>query len=101
MPDGVLIEGGNVVATFEAKYSRRDLEWPDRAHVFQALSTAAAWDSPIAVLVYPEAFDATTWVVHGFSGKPIRMVAVGLGMYSYTSGVGDRQRAERLVAAVN
>jgi hypothetical protein len=98
-PDGVLSEGSRILATFEAKYSASDFsaEWPQREHVFQALSTAAAWGSPIAVLVFPRSFEPVWWDVRGFSGTPNRLVAIGIGLFSYRSGVGDAERGTRIL----
>jgi hypothetical protein len=64
LPDGRLSLGAKTLATFEAKYSPKDYsDWPRRSHVFQALATAAACDSPLAVLIYPERFEPIWWVV--------------------------------------
>ena len=98
-PEGVLREGSRVLATFEAKYSLRGprSKWPRRGHYFQALATAAAYDSELAVLVYPEAFESEWWTVEGFEGCPQRMAAVGLGLFSYERGIGDELRGTRLL----
>jgi hypothetical protein len=96
-PDGWLVENGRTVATFEAKYSARLSRWPDDAHVFQALTTAAACDSPLAVLVYPESFAPVWWDVEGFHGTPANLVAVGLGLFSYRRASGDRKRGELIL----
>ena len=90
--------GLDTSATFEAKYSPRyTSEWPSRAHVFQALSTAAACSSPLAVLVYPERFDAAWWSVSGFNGKPKALAAIGLDLFGYASGAGDVERGNRIL----
>lgn len=98
-PDGQLVSTGTTIATFEAKYSRRALgsEWPLREHVFQALTTAAACHSPLAVLVFPEDFEPCWWDVQGFNGFPSHLAAIGLGLFSYRRGEGDRVRGERVV----
>lgn len=98
-PEAVLKERGRVVATFEAKYSRRgsNSKWPPRDHYFQALATAAAYDSRLAVLVYPGAFEPVWWTVEGFEARPQRMAAIGLGLFSYERGEGDEQRGTRLL----
>lgn len=90
-PDGQLAEVGQTIATFEAKYSPGPLPgaWPPRAHIFQALSTAAACGSPLAVLVYPRSFDPIWWDVAGFGGRPSHLAAIGLGLFSYRRGIGD------------
>jgi hypothetical protein len=96
--DGRLSMGLDTLATFEAKYSPRyTSEWPSRSHVFQALSTAAACSSPLAVLVYPERFDAAWWSVSGFNGKPKALAAIGLDLFGYASGAGDVERGNRIL----
>ncbi|KRF44617.1 hypothetical protein ASH01_11535 [Terrabacter sp. Soil811] len=99
-PDGSLWVGSRVVATFEAKYSRADSDTTFRSHVFQAMTTAAALDSPMAVLVYPEASEPVTWAVHGFHGKPMRFSAIGIDMFGYRRGAGDELRGQRLLRLV-
>lgn len=95
--DGRLSDGRDTLATFEAKYSPRETsDWPNRNHVFQALATAAAWQSPLAVLVYPELFDAQWWAVEGFNSKPKGLVAIGLDLFGYESGSGDIERGMRI-----
>jgi hypothetical protein len=96
-PDGSLWFGSEIVANFEAKYSRADSDATFRSHVFQAMTTAAALDSPLAVLVYPEASAPVTWTVHGFNDRPLQLVALGLDMYSYRRGAGDESRAALLL----
>jgi hypothetical protein len=98
IPDGRLAEHGHHVATLEAKYARFNVaDGPPREHVFQALSTAAACDSPLAVLVYPERFEPAWWEVQGFHGKPAYLAVIGLGLFSYRRGVGDVSRGQRLL----
>lgn len=98
-PDGLLKRGKETVASFEAKYT---LPTPEgiRDHGFQALTTAAALRSPVAVLVYPTDFEAVRWELTGFTTHPAHLVAVGLDMYNYRSGHGDDSRAERLYRAI-
>ncbi|MGD8215785.1 5-methylcytosine restriction system specificity protein McrC [Aestuariimicrobium sp. Y1814] len=98
-PDGLLRRGSDVVATFEAKYTTPTTE-RIRTHAFQALTTAAALRSPIAVLVYPTNFEPIIWELTGFTTHPQRLIAVGLDMYRYRSGVGDASRAERLYRGI-
>jgi hypothetical protein len=97
-PDGVLREGTQVVATFEAKYSpgpEPGKRWPNRKDLFQTLATASALSAPVAVLVYPGRFETTWWQVAGV-GPPRRLAAVGLDLYSYRRGTGELGRAARL-----
>ena len=98
-PDGVLKRGTEVLASFEAKYTN-PTPARIRAHAFQALTTAAALRSPVAVLVYPTDFDAVSWELTGFTTHPSRLVAVGLNMYGYRSVTGDDERAERLYRGI-
>ncbi|NYE18034.1 5-methylcytosine restriction system specificity protein McrC [Microbacterium immunditiarum] len=94
-PDGLLRwADGRVAATFEAKYSSATP--PARDHVFQALTTAAALDSPLAVLMYPDDRPATAFDVVGFEGRPARLAVAGMRMFSYRRGVGDTERADEL-----
>lgn len=98
-PDGVLRwSDGRVAAAFEAKYSGG--ETPKRDHVFQALTTAAALDSPLSVLVYPGKFAESTFEVVGFHGRPVRLVALGIDMFAYRAGSGDTERADALERAI-
>jgi hypothetical protein len=84
-PDGRLELDGRTIATFEAKYRRRidQDDWPYRGDVFQALVTAAACGSRVAVLVYPETFPVAWWSVRGFDDRPTFLAAIGLGLFSY------------------
>jgi hypothetical protein len=93
IPDGTLRQGGKVVATFEAKYTRPG-ETPEQEHVYQALATAAALHSPLAVIVYPGDQPVKRYEVTGFNGAPAHLVTVGLKMYSYSRKGGDERRAE-------
>jgi hypothetical protein len=98
-PDGLLRwADGQVAATFEAKYS--GAKTPKREHVFQALTTAAAIDSPLSVLVYPGTFAESTFEVMGFHGRPVRLIALGMDMYGYRRGTGDTERADTLEQAM-
>lgn len=99
-PDGSLRSHKQVVATFEAKYSYPKRPESIRSHVFQAMTTAAALGSPLAVLVYPERSDPVAWDVSGFDNKPRHVVAVGLDMYGYRRGIGEFQRGQLLLDTV-
>lgn len=97
IPDGRLMsQQGTTIATFETKYSRGTGTAPQREHVYQALTTAAACQSPLAVLAYPDSFDPVVWEVRGFEDCPARLVAIGLGLYRYRRGSGDRERGQRV-----
>lgn len=97
-PDGQLVSKDNTAATFEAKYSPRGsgAAWPAREHVFQAVATASACRSPLAVLVYPEDFELCWWDVEVAGGHPAHLVAIGLDLFSYRRGSGDHERGKRL-----
>ena len=102
-PDGQLEEHGHTIATFEAKYSPGPFstKWPPRSHLFQALSTAAACDSPLAVLVYPRDFGPIWWDVSGFGSRPFHLAAIGLGLFSYRRGVGDVAAGKTLLSLLD
>ena len=92
-PDGCLSDTqGRTIATFEAKYSTA----VKREHVFQALSTAAALNSPLAVLVYPWREPPRTLSVTGFHGSPRSLVVLGAGLFDYRRGAHDRALAATL-----
>jgi hypothetical protein len=98
-PDASILLDDRVIATFEAKYSV-PMYKSSRGHLFQAMTTAAAIDSPLAVLVYPERSVPVEWEVSGFEGKPRIVAAVGLDMYGYRRGPGDRERGKALLDLV-
>jgi hypothetical protein len=97
-PDAWLQVDGQTRATFDAKYKKREQgNWPNREDIYQVLCTASAFNSPLAVLVYPEQFHAVWWEVKGMNGSPARMAAIGLGLYSYKSGEGDIERGRAIL----
>jgi hypothetical protein len=98
-PDGLLRLDGRVVATFEAKYSVPNTS-NTRDHIFQAMTTAAALDSTVAVLVYPEASQEILWDVRGFGDSPGRLMALGLDMFGYRIRAGEEERGARLLACL-
>lgn len=97
VPDGLLVENGLAIASFEAKYKRRGSAWPDREDIYQSLATAAACGSPLAVLVYPEEFSPVIWPVNGMHGHPMYLAAIGLDLFSYRQGAGDIARGKLLI----
>ncbi len=99
-PDGALSwSHGGIAATFEAKYAAMSGA-PQREHVFQALATAAALNSPLSVLVYPTD-DAPKWYeLQGFRGRPTHLVTVGLSLFKYRRGEGDASRADLIRALI-
>lgn len=99
-PDGVLQNAsGEVVATFEAKYTRPGPH-PKEEHRYQALSTAAVLHSPLSVLVYPGAEAPKIYDVQGFNGRPARLATIGLGLYSYERKSGAESRAKAITNLV-
>jgi len=96
-PDGVLFRNGVPLANFDAKYTKFD-ETPEESHVYQVLAASAALQTRIAVLVYPEEFDAQWFKVTTLNGRPATLVAVGVGMFSYRRGKGDLEGASKLIS---
>jgi hypothetical protein len=103
VPDGRLLRHGVTIATFEAKYIAHmsAKEWPGRSDMFQALSTAAACGSPLAVMVYPTQVDPCWWDVRGFGGSPKWLVALGLDLFGYRIATGGETRAEAIRALLS
>lgn len=93
VPDGALIRDGDVVATFECKYTRGH-STPRPEHVHQALATAAALRSPLSFLIYPGRHSARHYTTVGFDGRPAQLVTLGLDVFTYSRGSGDAQRAD-------
>ncbi|MGH3651671.1 5-methylcytosine restriction system specificity protein McrC [Glutamicibacter sp.] len=100
IPDGLIFFRGAPFATFEAKYTKMG-KLPKEAHVYQALATAAALNSPIAFLVYPTECSVRTLQVTGFAGRPVKLVLLGLGMYSYERSQGDLDRARQILSILS
>ncbi|WP_181158555.1 5-methylcytosine restriction system specificity protein McrC [Leucobacter massiliensis] len=96
-PDGVLRDDtGQVVATFEAKYTLPSTH-PSEDHRYQALATAAVLHSPIAILVYPGAEEPRIYDVQGFNGQPMQLATMGLELYGYERGSGEKRRADAVL----
>lgn len=92
-PDGLLRRAdGRVAASFEAKYASQ----PKRDHIYQALATAAALTSPMAVLLYPWREPPRFFDVTGFHEHPRTLVTIGVDLFGYRRGESDRE----LVAAL-
>jgi hypothetical protein len=99
-PDGVLKNAiGEVVATFEAKYTRPGRH-PKEDHRYQALATAAVLHAPLAVLVYPGREPPKIYDVQGFNGQPARLATIGLDMYGYERDLGADSRARTIVELI-
>lgn len=99
-PDGMLLFGGSVAATFECKYTVPG-PTPSETHAHQALATAAALGSPVSVLVYPGDEPVTAYDVVGFHGTPVRLMTVGLSLFSYARGSGDSKRGDLLLKCLH
>ena len=99
-PDGRLFEQDETIATFEAKYTSFDGGAPEREHIYQSLSAAAACNSPVAVLAYPGKFEPQVWRVHGFNDRPTRLLAMGLDMFTVLSPDQSDDRGEELLTAL-
>lgn len=95
VPDGVLLVGGAPVVSLEAKYSTPATE-NLRIHTFQAMTTAAALGAPLAVLVYPQAFEPRAWMNVGATKTPTVVAAIGVDMYAYRAGNGEQTQGGRL-----
>lgn len=92
-PDGLLTHAdGRVLATFEAKYSKR----PKRDHVYQALATAAALTSPVACLLYPWSEPPRRFDVTGFHGHPQTLMTIGVDLFGYRRGDSERELTKTL-----
>lgn len=97
IPDGELRRrDGQVVATFEAKYTSPGID-PADSHRYQALSTAAVLNSPLSVIVYPGKQEPKIYDVQGFKGRPAKLATIGLDMYEYDRGSGAKARAGRIM----
>ena len=84
IPDGILAEGGSIIATFEAKYRQYGAsEGPLREEVYQAIASARATSAPLAVLVYPGRHDAAVWEVVASGQSPRYLATIGLDLFSY------------------
>jgi hypothetical protein len=94
-PDGALEVDDAVIATFEAKYARRDVDIPVREHVPQALAAARAVNAPIAVLVYPDVYAPNSWTVT-HDGPPRKLVTMGLDLFGYRPGC-EKDIAHRII----
>lgn len=103
-PDGELAEGGRTIATFEAKYADfvpGSGDWPRPDDYYQALGTASACGAPLSVLVYPGRFEPAAWRVPSMSGAPARVVALGIGLFSYRAGSGDDELGKRFLSILD
>lgn len=101
-PDAVLRVGGRVLANFEAKYRNFSAtNKPLRDECYQAITAARALGSPLAVLVYPGVVPTAIWTVLQPGGCPERLAVIGLDMFAYVRGSGERERAREIVALLN
>jgi len=103
IPDGLLYRGAKPLASIDAKYKKRkfDSTWPSREDIYQVITAAATVGAPVAILAYPESFKAKVWDVAGFRGNPVKLVAIGLGLFSFTPGSGDESRGREILGILN
>lgn len=96
-PDGELRgSDGRIIATFEAKYRSPGSD-PKESQRYQALSTAAVRNSPLAIIVYPGQQEPKVYDVQGFRGRPAKLATLGLDMYGYQAAGGAKARSERII----
>lgn len=96
-PDGLLIRDGTPIAAFEAKYTKRQRNWPPPHHMYQAMVAASTLGCKTSTLVYPELFTPSQWRLEGTS-EPAVLQALGVGLYS-TRGPEDLDNLARRLAA--
>jgi hypothetical protein len=82
-PDGRLYEDGKLIASFEAKYTAFDGTMPQRNHIYQAIVTAGACRSPLAVLVYPDQCATQSWALNLPPGSPTHLLVMGLDLFKW------------------
>jgi hypothetical protein len=95
IPDCLLQIEGSAFANFEAKY--RDYarsNAPLRGESYQAITAGRALGTQIAVLVYPNALSAGHFNILEKGHPPQQLAVLGLDMFSYRRGLGERERAE-------
>lgn len=86
-PDGQLIEGGQALATFDAKYRDRSVDRrPTEGELYQALAEARAAGAQIAVLAYPDGLPTEESRVQVPGGAPERLLTIGLDLFGYRHG---------------
>lgn len=96
-PDCILLRDGIPVVNFEAKY--RDYERtraPLRTESYQAITAGRALGTSLAVLVYPNDCATEILDVKKSGHPPEELAIVGLDMFTYRRGIGERDRADRL-----
>ena len=76
-------------ASFEAKYTTPS-DTPKRDHTFQALATAAALHSPVAVIVLPYAQKPKAYDVTGFNHEPRTLFTIGLDLFVRMKKLGQQ-----------
>jgi hypothetical protein len=97
-PDGRLYEDGKLIACFEAKYAYFDGTIPDRAHIYQAVTTAAACRAPISVLVYPGRGAPRAWALNLPDGSPTHLLVLNLEMFKWPRQQGGAEVLNALSA---
>ena len=97
LPDCVLSLDDKPIANFEAKY--RDYSRtgsPLRGESYQAITAGRALRTELAVLVYPNAMEAQVFGVEVSGHPPEKLAAIGLDLFSYRKGAGERERAAKV-----
>jgi len=99
VPDSVLLRHGLPVINFEAKY--RDYARtgaPHRGESYQAITAGRALGTSLAVLVYPNAMPGRLFDVRKSGHPPEQLAVVGLDMFGYRRGVGEKERANGIMS---
>lgn len=97
IPDCVLLRNGEPIVNFEAKYRDYDRSGaPLRGESYQAITAGRALGTSLAVLVYPNAIPSKIYEVRKPGYSPEQLAVLGLDMFSYRNGVGEKERADQL-----
>ncbi|MCR2824948.1 hypothetical protein [Microbacterium sp. zg.Y909] len=100
IPDGVLTSGGNVVASFEAKYTN-PMHIPAEGHIYQTLAAAGVLDAPLAFLIYPSDAPLQVYDVKARGNQEMKLATLGLDLYGYRRDGGAEERASKLLDVMN
>lgn len=100
IPDGLLSRCHRPLASFECKYTVPN-EDPSSAHAQQALATAVAVGASVSVLVYPGNQEPKYYTPVGFREKPMKLVTIGLSLFSYHRNTSDTKNADLIERTLN
>ena len=95
-PDGVLYRNGRVLACLDAKYKTNTLS---RNDLYQALATAAAFKSPISILVYPDNSPMQYYRTIT-EGCPKTVATVGIDLFSFSKTADLESHASGIIEAI-